>query len=127
GGCTAVTLQQCGDLPKLQTQRYRLDMLRAPEPSAVLAAGYRTGAQLFDLGVQLDGTRRYLLAGGVTATSLGVGVPGRADRFALGDPDATAQVVMGNHAQPAALDGGAVLTAFAEDGQADGAASVVAP
>ncbi len=127
GGCTAVTLQQCGDLPKLQTQRYRLDMLREPEPSAVLMGGYRTGAQLFDLGVQLDGARRYLLAGGVTAASLGGGTaPDRADRFALGDP--MAQVVTGSHAQPAALDGGAVLTAFAADtATADGAASVVAP
>lgn len=126
GGCTAVTMQQCSDLPRLQTQRYRLGMLREPEPSAVLAPGYRTGAQLFDLGVQSDGVRRYLLAGGVTAASLGGGaVPGRADRFALADP--AAEVVMGLHVQPVALDGGAVLTAFAEDAAADGAASVVAP
>jgi hypothetical protein len=127
GGCTGVTLQQCGDLPKLQTERYRLDMLRAPEPSAVLAAGYRTGAQLFDLGVQLDGARRFLLAGGLAAARLGGGAEvGRTDRFALDDaPD---QVVMGGHAQPVALDGGAVLTAFAEDGASpDGAASVIAP
>jgi hypothetical protein len=34
---------------------------------------------------------------------------------------------MGNHVQPVALDGGAVLTAFAEDTAADGAASVIAP
>ena len=127
GGCTAVTLQQCGDLAKRQTQRYGLATLREPGLSAVLETGYRTGAQLFDLGVQLDGARRYLLAGGVTAASPGDGgAPGRADRFALADP--TAEVVMGGHAQPAALDGGAVLTAFANDTEnVDGAASVVAP
>lgn len=128
GGCTGVTGQQCGDLAKLQTQRYQIGMLGEPEPSAVLTMGYRTGAQLFDLGVQSDGVRRYLLAGGITAANLADGgAPGRADRFAIADLNA--QIVMGLHAQPAALDGGAVLTAFADDtaADADGAASVVAP
>ena len=117
GGCTDVTMQRCDGVAKLQTERYQLGMLREPVFSAVLAAGSRAGAQLFDLGVQDDGARRYLLAGGQG---------GRGDRFALGDP--TAQVVSGGHAQPAALDGGAVLTAFADDGAGgDGAAAVVAP
>jgi hypothetical protein len=119
GGCTAVAMQQCSGVAKAQSQRYQLGMLRTPELSAVLAPGFRVGAQLFDLGVQLDGARRYLLAGGVAAA-------GRTDRFALDDPDA--QVVLGGHAQPAALDGGAVLTAFADDAAPlDGTAAVVAP
>jgi hypothetical protein len=127
GGCTAVTMQQCGEQAQRQTERYGLATLSVPALLAVLASGYRTGAQLFDLGVQLDGARRYLLAGGVTAASVGDGgAPGRADRFALADLNA--EVVMGLHAQPAALDGGAVLTAFAQDTAAkDGAASVIAP
>jgi hypothetical protein len=117
GGCTDVTMQRCDGVAKLQTERYQLGMLREPVFSAVLTAGFRTGARLFDLGVQADGARRYLLAGGLG---------GRGDRFALGDP--TAQVVSGGHAQPAALDGGAVLTAFADDGAGgDGVASVFAP
>ncbi|HEX8109303.1 MAG TPA: hypothetical protein VF516_16335, partial [Kofleriaceae bacterium] len=115
GGCTDVTMQRCDGVAKMQTERYRLGMLSEPVFSPVLASGFRTGAQLFDLGVQLDGARRYLLAGGITAASLAsVGTPGRADRFALDDQD-PAEVVMGGHAQPAALDGSAVLTAFAED------------
>jgi hypothetical protein len=117
GGCTGVTNGQCSGVPRLQTERYQLGMLGEPVFSAVLA-GQRVSAQLFDLGVQLDGARRYLLAGGVGA--------GGADRFAL--DDTTAQVVPGGHAQPAALDGGAVLTAFADDAAApDRAASVYAP
>ncbi len=115
GGCTDVTMQQCAGVAKMQTERYQLGMLSQPAFSAALAPGFRTGVQLFDLGVQTDGARRYLLAGGAG---------GRSDRF----DDQAAQVVMGGHAQPAALDGSAVLTAFAEDGaSADGAASVVAP
>jgi hypothetical protein len=117
GGCTDVTMQRCGGVAKLQTERYQLGMLREPVFSAVLMAGSRAGARLFDLGVQDDGARRYLLAGGLG---------GRGDRFALGDP--IAEVVSGGHAQPVALDGGAVLTAFADDGAGgDGAAAVYAP
>jgi hypothetical protein len=117
GGCTGVTMQRCDGVAKLQTERYQLGMLREPVLAAALSPGFRTGAQLFDLGTQADGARRYLLAGGTG---------GRGDRFTL--DDAPPQVVMAGHAQPAALDGSAVLTAFADDGAGgDGAASVFAP
>lgn len=119
GGCSEVSARQCSGVARLQTVRYRIGQLDQPVFSAVLAPGFRIGAELFDLGVQGDGERRYLLAGGT-------GAPGRADRFAL--DDATAEGLPGGHVRAAALDGGAVLTAFADDAAAaDGAASVYAP
>jgi hypothetical protein len=116
GGCTDVVAERCGGLPRVQTQRYQLGRLSLPDPSAILAPGERSGARLFDLGIQLDGRRRYLLAGGSG---------GRADRFAL--DDTSAEVVPGSRAQAAALDGGAVLTAFDDDATAGGGAAVIAP
>jgi hypothetical protein len=116
GGCTDVVAERCSGLPRVQTQRYQLGRLSLPDPSAILAPGERSGARLFDLGIQLDGRRRYLLAGGSG---------GRADRFALDDTNA--EVVAGGGAQAAALDGGAVLTAFGDDATAGGAAAVIAP
>jgi hypothetical protein len=119
GGCNKLTTP-CDDSPP-RSLRYPLTRPDLPMPAAVLAPGQRSGARLFDLGVQLDGRRRYLLAGGS-------GAPGRADRFAL--DDASAEVLPGGHAQVAALDGGAVLAAFGDDAAAspaDGAAAVYAP
>ena len=119
GGCMEVTGLACDGGPRLQSLRYDLTRLSSPEASATLAPGLRVSAQLFDLGIQLDGRRQFLLAGGS-------GAPGRADRFAL--DDTAAEVVAGGHARAAALDGGAVLTAFADDTVAgDGAAAVIAP
>jgi hypothetical protein len=119
GGCSGVTAGACSGPARLQTLRYPLDRLSLPIPAAVLASGPRIGAQLFDIGIQRDGRRQYVLAGGT-------GVLGRADRFAL--DDANAQVIAGGRVQAAALDGGAVLTAFGDDAAAaDGVASVVAP
>jgi len=110
GGCSEVTALACAGVARVQSLRYPQARLSLPEPSAILMAGYRISPQLFDLGVQLDGSRRFLLAGGT-------GVPARADRFALGDVNA--QVVPGGMFQAAALDGGAVLTAFGDDAAAD--------
>jgi len=119
GGCSGVAALACSGVPRLQTLRYALDRLSSPDFSAVLASGPRVGARLFDIGIQRDGRRGYVLAGGS-------GAPGRADRFAL--DDANAQSIAAGHAQAAALDGGAVLTAFGDDAAtADGAASVIAP
>lgn len=121
GGCTRVTAPPCDMQPPLvQTVRYDLAHLTVPDPSAILAPGPRIGARLFDLGDQRDGRRRFLLAGGT-------GTPGRADRFAL--DDGNAEALSGGHVQAAALDGGAVLTAFADDAvtPGDGTASVFAP
>jgi hypothetical protein len=117
GGCIGVSATGCDGVAKTQTQRYHLDRLSDPDLLAILAPGQRTGAQLFDLGMQRDGRQRYLLAGGTG---------GRADRFAL--DDVTGEVVPGGRAQSAALDGGAVLTAFGDDtGPADATAAVIAP
>ena len=123
GGCSAVAAGACSGVPRRQMLRYHLDKLGVPDPIALLPAtgAARIGAQLFDLGIQLDGGRRYLLAGGT-------GEPGAADRFALDDELATA--LTGGHVQAVALDGGAVLTAFGDDAPAaapDGAAAVFAP
>jgi len=123
GGCSAVSAGACGGVPRRQMLRYHLDKLGVPDPIAQLPASGnpRIGAQLFDLGIQLDGARRYLLAGGT-------GDPGVADRFALDDELTTP--LTGGHVQAVALDGGAVLTAFGDDAPqatADGAAAVFAP
>ncbi|MGH9886531.1 MAG: hypothetical protein ACREBE_13435, partial [bacterium] len=104
--------------PRRQTLHYHLAEIGSPVLTAVLPVGMRIGAKLFDLGVQLDGQRMFLLAGGT-------GDPGRADRFPLADVNA--EVLRGGRVQPAALDGGAVLTAFADDATAAGAAAVYAP
>jgi hypothetical protein len=119
GGCTGPSDQNCQS--RRQTALYHLSEVGNPVLTAVLPTGARVGGQLFDLGVQLDGRRRYLLAGGT-------GDLGRADRFAL--DDVAAEAVRGGRVQPAALDGGAVLTAFADDAPAttaSGAAAVYAP
>jgi len=118
GGCSMVTGSGC--VPRLQTLRYQLGKLSAPELSVILTDGTRTSPQLFDLGIQQGGKRSYLLVGGT-------GAPDPADRFALDDDKA--QAVPGSHAQAAVLDGSAVLTAFGDDAAAvpDGTAAVYAP
>jgi hypothetical protein len=84
------------------------------------ASSKRLGAQLFDDGFASDGTHQLLLAGGV-------GDPGAADVIAVSGTGAT-RTVTGLGAQVAALDGGALLGAFAPDGMpASGTASVLSP
>ena len=123
GGCSAVAGLACSGLPRHQVVRYGLNKISAPEPTALLPMGsVRIGAQLFDLGIQLDGRHPYLLSGGS-------GDPGQSDRFTL-SPDEVATTLPGGYAQPVALDGGAVLTAFSDDAPAtlaDNAAAVYAP
>ena len=77
------------------------------------------GGQLFDLGVDVDGAERFVLAGGF-------GDAGGGARFARADN--VAEALSGLAAQVAVLDGGAVLTAFARDADAkSGAVAIVAP
>lgn len=124
GGCSTLNATRC--VPRLQTRRYPLGKLSASALSVILTPGPRVSPELLDLGVQLDGKRRYLLAGGTT--EVGRGAVDHADRFALDDDGAEA--VTGGHTRVAALDGGAVLTAFGDDDPAvmpDGAAAVYAP
>jgi hypothetical protein len=120
GGCFTVEDRRCSGVQIHQVQRYHLDRIGEPDTAGLpITNGARIGGQLFDLGVQLDGHRRYLLAGGS-------GDDGLADRFEL--TDERAAILPGGHAQTAALDGGAVLTAFADDTHAaDGRAAVYAP
>jgi len=124
GGCPAASGQcSTSSVSKHQVVRYRLNRLGDPEPTALLPMNSRrVGAQLFDLGIQLDGGHRYLLAGGS-------GDPGLSDRFTL-TPDELTTTLPGGYAQPVALDGGAVLTAFSDDApgaMADNGAAVYAP
>ncbi len=116
GGCGA---------PRADSHAYDVDEPGSDNgPGPTLAAG-RTGATVFELGLQLDGRRAFVAAGGDPAA----GAPDAtaADRFTLEAPAGDA--IPGTFAQPAALDGGGVLTAFAPDGAMapSGQASVIAP
>lgn len=120
GGCTDVALGTCAG-PSLQSGFvYDLrDLARRERMPQLADAAQRLGARVLDLGVQRDGVRRFLLAGGF-------GDAGVADRFALED-DLT-ETVGGVHAQSTLLDGGSVLTAFDRDAQPPtGAAAVLVP
>jgi hypothetical protein len=122
GGCSEVAGLDCSGVARHQVVGYPLDRISAPEPTALLPmTSRRVGARLFDLGIQPGGRHPYLLAGGS-------GDPGLSDRFTLTRDELTTTLA-GGHAQPVALDGGAVLTAFASDDapSMSGAASVYAP
>lgn len=127
GGCSAIQAGACSGIARLGSKLYEAtaaDTLRELQPSTTLRSG-RLGAKVFDLGVQDDGKHAFALAGGLPPPS-GMPAPDAADVFALGASDAA--VVFGSHYEAAALDGGAVLTAFAADGDPpDGAASVFPP
>jgi hypothetical protein len=119
GGCLGASpTGGCVGVARNQVLRYRLDALNAPDRALPTTNDTRLSARLFDLGVQLDGARRYLLAGGG-------GDPGVADRFAL--TDAATQKLAGGLEQPAALDGGAVLTIATVDAKVNVEAAVVSP
>jgi hypothetical protein len=120
GGCADVIGGACSG-PSLRTGFvYDLDDSAMRERAPQLGDGaQRFGARVVDLGVQRDGVRRYLLAGGF-------GDPGVADRFGLAD--AMTESIPGMHAHAVVLDGGAVLTAFDPDTAAQtGAAGVLVP
>lgn len=120
GGCADVAAGTCAG-PTLRTGFvYDLRDLTQRERGPQLGdTAQRHGARVLDLGIQRDGVRRFLLAGGF-------GELGVADRFALAD--AMTEPIAGMHAQLAQLDGGAVLTAFDPDGVPQtGAAAVLAP
>ncbi|HEX2686733.1 MAG TPA: hypothetical protein VHN14_08945 [Kofleriaceae bacterium] len=123
GGCSAIATRQCSGVPRRQMLRYHVAKTSVPDPVAILpmTSSLRIAAQLFDLGIQLDGRHPYLLAGGT-------GDPGLANRFTL-TPDEIATTLPGGHTQAVALDGGAVLTVFGDDAAAagDGTASVYPP
>jgi hypothetical protein len=119
GGCINVVGDACGPPPLHTAFTYHLDDLTRDLGPQLPDTAARVGAALFDLGVQSDGAHRYALAGGS-------GDAGAGDRFAM--TDAQTKTFTGLGAQVAALDGGALLSAFAPDGAtASGASFQLAP
>lgn len=123
GGCRDVANGVCSGIVRNSSRRYDVRELgTAGALGPILRVG-RLGAAIFDIGIQADGARGYVIAGGTSGFDSN---PLGADRISLGDSDAT--TITGAHARAAALDGGAVLTAFAPAGSpVDGSASVIAP
>ena len=125
GGCSSVEAGGCGGVVRLGSKLYEAtaaDTVREIMPSTTLRAG-RLGAAIVDIGPQLDGKRAFVIAGGAPPPS---GPPDAADRFSLGDSDATQ--IAGSLAVATVLDGGGVLTAFAGDADPpSGLARVFAP
>jgi hypothetical protein len=120
GGCADVAAGGCSG-PTLRTGFvYDLRDLAQRERAPQLGdTAQRYGAQIFDLGIQRDGARRFVLMGGF-------GESGFADRFAI--TDLMTEPIAGMHAQSTLLDGGAVLTAFDPDVDPQtGAAAVLVP
>ncbi|HEV7558858.1 MAG TPA: hypothetical protein VGO00_25475 [Kofleriaceae bacterium] len=125
GGCTDVSSGACAGLFLTNTRIYALDDLGHPVLGPMLSTGSEHASpQLFELGIQTDGQTAYVLAGGDIVPGLG-GTPLVGERFEVDD---AASTMLAIQAQPAALDGGAVLTAFAPDGSSpSGAVAVVVP
>ncbi len=119
GGCLDVALGACSGLNLHSSFDYELgDLAKRASGPSLGSTAQRVDATLFDIGVQDDGVHRYVLAGG--SGDFGVG-----DRFALDDAQTTA--LAGLHAQVAAADGGAIVSAFAADTDAPGGAAGVLP
>ncbi len=127
GGCSSIQAGACAGVVRLGSKVYEItdaDTVREAQPGTSLRAG-RIGASIFDIGAGVDGKRTFVMAGGLPPPS-GQPALDAADVFVLGASDATA--IFGSFAHAVALDGGAVLTAFAPDGDPPaGAASVFAP
>jgi hypothetical protein len=118
GGCAGVTSAACSGPIRHESYIYALDNLDAMRMHApTLPQGEtRLGGQIFDLGIQTDGVRRFVL-------TPGAGDPGVGDRFALDDFETTP--IAGFRTQTVALDGGALLSAYDPDGT--GSAAIVPP
>ncbi len=126
GGCPMLDGTACpADAePRRSSKIYDLAKTIDPVVGPNLRAS-RLGATVFDVGIQRDGQRGFVIAGGVAPINVD---PLSADMLLVGD--ASDGFELGNvHAQVAALDGGAVLTAFELDGATapSGAASVIVP
>lgn len=118
GGCSGFVGAVC--VPRKSSKVYELASLGMFEIGPNLRVA-RVGAQIFDIGPQRDGDRGFIVAGGASPS-----MSDGADLVQLGHADAVA--ISATRGQAAALDGGAVLTAFDADGApADGTATVIAP
>ncbi len=120
GGCMDVASGTCSGLMLNSSQIYDAKQVADGTQGPTLRIA-RIGATPIELGVLDDGTRWYVLAGGTA--------PPSADATGadlISDADSVA--ITGVHAQVAALDGGAVLSAFGPDSDPPNqAASVLAP
>ncbi|MCX5748314.1 MAG: hypothetical protein NT062_38165, partial [Proteobacteria bacterium] len=118
GGCANVVAGGCDGTPLRSSLVLALDGTQVGAPN-LPPGSVHEGATLFDLGADVGGVRRFVLAGGF-------GDAGAGARFGLDDPTATALAGLG--ARAVGLDGGGVLTAFGRDvDPASGIAAVVAP
>lgn len=102
GGCQGVESGSCNATPLRSSVEYALDGTSIATGPNLGDTAIAEGAELFDTG-------------GVFVLAGGFGTAGEAHRFALADRDATGLIGVG--AQPAMLDGGGVLTAFAPDAE----------
>lgn len=126
GGCLSTgTSCDGGATPLRSSLEYEIDASgrvigdgRARPALPATSTHYRSRG--VDGGVGADGLRRLVLAGSTAAATT-------ADRIVLDPQGGTVVTVQATHAQAAALDGGAVLTAFDPDGTAppSGAASII--
>ena len=123
GGCEDSSSGACTGIVRNSTVIYDAAKLAAnPELGPVLRVSH-VGATPFDLGVLDDGKPSFVIAGG---TAMGSGDPMGADLIAPQAGEVAA--VTGLSAQVAALDGGALVSAFAADADpVDGRAAVLAP
>jgi hypothetical protein len=119
GGCADVVCGGSGI--RKSTKLYDTRKLGSYTDGPRLEAG-RTGATMFHTGIDETGQNAYVIAGGTPNPVLLTA----ADRFTLSNDRSV--IITDTHAQPALLEGGAVLTAFAEDPAVpSGLASVIAP
>ena len=122
GGCQDVSAGACTGILRNSSKFYSTTKLGISRNGPVLRVA-RLGATPFELGELDDGQRWVVLAGGTVPASAD---PLGGDRLSPELTDAVA--VTGLRAQAAALDGGALITAFAPDGATPkGIAATLAP
>ncbi|MBL0218373.1 MAG: hypothetical protein IPQ07_31380 [Myxococcales bacterium] len=109
GGCVEVANGTCNGFLLNSSQVYDTKKIDAGQVGPVLRVA-RIGASPFSLGILDDGKPWYVLAGGTAPPTHD---PTGADRIS---PDGDVETITGMNAQIAALDGGALITAFAPDG-----------
>jgi hypothetical protein len=118
GGCAGASGATCVPPVRKSSKRYRLAALGTPTVGPTLTSDL-VGAIAIDEGVDAAGRHPYLIAGGR-------GTPGAGTLLDLDGGASSA--VGGLGAVLALLDGGALLSAFAPDGQpASGQAAILAP